>query len=549
MKIKSLIISILLLCMMALSVSAVTVTLNSPTNATILDSASVTFNVTSYGNTSSWDCELYTDETGTWTARETDSGVANNTATIFTTRAISEKAGGTAYNWNVFCDSTTDTGGSWGTGTTSNTSHANTAYSFGVDTTDPSITVNTPANLYWSTSGLILLNLTVVDNNALNCTLTSTMNSTSNSTQSSAAYAEQAYTNNTAFVFTGFDGIATKMEDNNTGAYTWSATCTDDAGNSGSVSSRTIWVDTTSPTAFIFNTSAWKTSKAGLSIANATTTTDYTPQIGWNMSYDLNFSRYRIRFYDTNYGNKTYVEKTITSSSTLFTNISTLVGDTSYLILITASDLAGNKVNMTVKNYKYSTDSTGRSLQSGWSVIMNTGMDKNMSDYLSQTEATTISYLNGTNEFVSHVSGGSNGGTNIPAGEAVFIYLGSAGTYTDAVWNTTAIATTQNMTNQSNTDWNIMCNRDSTNTNEKTLQDIDSYINCNGVGAECGAGSNNATNVDFMSTFDFTATSNQWTPYMANLSINNGTEVDYGACTWMFANTAVSTQEINWSAI
>ena len=65
MKIKSLIISILLLCMMALSVSAVTVTLNSPTNATILDSASVTFNVTSYGNTSSWDCELYTDETGT----------------------------------------------------------------------------------------------------------------------------------------------------------------------------------------------------------------------------------------------------------------------------------------------------------------------------------------------------------------------------------------------------------------------------------------------------------------------------------------------------
>ena len=527
MRNKLLFLSILTLILLVGMVNAAnTTSLTSPVTTTIVNSP-VTFTFNISGDASTYSCVLWTNESGTWAERETDSGVLNNTATSFSARTITESTGA-VYIWNVLCG-------------TSDWAASNST--FGVDTTDPSITVNTPADNFWDIDGLNNITLTVTDNNANNCTITSTMNTTDNNTQSSTAYIPQAYTNATAFSFTGFDGISTKMSDNNTGAYTWSVSCDDDAGNTATVSSRTIWVDTTAPSAFVFNTSLWKTDN--INLWNATTASDYTPQIGWSATTELNFSKYEITYFKDAYGvynSSTDIRDDVTTRTTLTHSISTLAADTVYYILITAYDLAGNSVNMTTKNYKYSTTSIGHSLPSGWTTIMNSGNARSLSSYLNDSGATTVSYFNSTHEFVSHVSGGSNGDTSIPSGESIFLYMGSAATFADSVWNTTAVSSKMNLTNQSNSDWNVMCNRNSSQT-AISLQKLDNELN-----TATSPQNDTDINVSVMSYIDWDVPKN--IPFKANWSINNATSVKFGECVWMYLEeTTLSYQELDWNSL
>jgi len=521
---KTLFLSILtFILMLGLVNAANTVNLMSPATSAIVNSpVTFTFNIT--GDSSSYSCVLYTDENGTWVEKETNSGVANSTATSFSARTIGEITSA-SYKWNVLCDAT-----DW----------AAANYTFGVDDTDPSITVNTPSDESWDTDGLINITITVSDDNPNTCILTSTMNTTDNATQVSTAYSAQSYTNATAFSFTGFDGIATLMADENTGAYTWSVVCTDDAGNSDSVSTRTLYVDTTDPTAFVFNTSLWQTDNVQL--WENTTASDYTPQIGWQATTELNFDRYRIRFYKDTLGNETFVEKNISTRTTLYTAMSTLVSDTVYHILITAYDLAGNSKDMTVQNYKYSTTSTGHSLPDGWVSIMNSGNARNLSDYLGFSSATTVSYFNKTHEFTSHVSGGSNGAISVPSGEAVFLYMGSDTTFSDSVWNTSAMTSSYLLRNESNSDWNVACNRNGSQSTV-TLQRLDNSLNTAVAGAPQ---SNTNSNVTYMSYVDWTTPVN--VPFKANWSINNDTSVKFGECAWMYLGAEAGlNQTIDWN--
>ena len=545
---KKLIIYTLLFTMLASLACAATVVNLDPTsvleNATVSSSQTIQhgFNVT--GNQSTWTCLLYSTENGsngagTYRAITTDSGVANNSNTLFSSRGNVAETVGVTNIWNVFCSGATDTTGAWGT--VSN-------YTYGVDVTDPDVTINEPSNGDWYTSDTgVLINLTVVDNNVNTCVLGSNLNvSTNNSGNYVSTYETYSYTNNTAFAFTLINS-SNAWEDNNTGTYLWTYTCTDDAGNEASLGSNyTFFVDTVLPTAFVFNTSLWETTNS-IPILNASTCTDYTPTVGWDITTELNFSKYEITFFDTGYGvynSSTDIRKDVTTIASTSTAIDSLAADTTYVILITAYDLAGNQRNMTVIPYAYTSDSTSRNLYDGWNIIMNTGNAMNLSTFLTDSSATYVSYFNSSHAFETHISGGSYGGRNIPYGDSVFLYMdGTTGQMEDLVVNTSAGGTKYNITNATASDWNVACNRNATGT--ATFQELDLY--CNG-GTYLAVASLNVTYLDYFNAS--ASTGNKFIPYIANWSEeNNETALSYGDCAFMEVGIPEAFIEIDWSVI
>lgn len=538
---------IMMMCIASITL-ACTVTLDglgTLTNNSMQSTQSVTPNFIVNGNTTTWKCKLYTNMNGTngpgtWREVVTDSNAANYTnVSDFGTYVLSETVTD-LYKWDVFCNSTTDIAGCWGDDGNTTDSNASVAYGstmdFGVDTTDPTLTI-TPADGYWQTGNMIL-GATVIDNNAAYCVLTTTMNYTGNRTQTSAAYDAEAYTNNTVFNFTGFTTTNTNMPENNTGAYTFSVTCNDTAGNTGSISTRTVYMDSTSPSAF------WLLDLATnvIDLPNASTATDYNPQVTWNTTTELNFSRYVIFNGSTNLDN-------VTSISTLSLNVSTLPVDATTIFSIIAYDLAGNSVTATVTGMPdtYTTDSTSRTLASGWNTIMNTGNAITLGTYLNNSGATYTSYFNSTHGFQTQTSGGTTyEDTSVPSGEAIFVYMTAADVYEDLVLNTSAAWTKYNITNETSSDWNIVCNR---NTSDSySFQQLDSYLN----------GDNSATpqnitnaNITYFSFYNNSAsTGSKYIPFVNNLTMNNGTYLDYGDCVWLYKDPVITNKffEINWLA-
>lgn len=548
---KKLILITMLMFLVAISVALAANTVNLDpqgilANDSFQTSQSITYNMNVTGNDTSWNCILYGNENltngaGTWRAIETNSGVSNNTNTNFTTRSAVAEVSGLAYNWDVFCNSTADPVGLWGGGSNA-TVGADGAFNYSVDVTAPTVTV-TPADNAWNTDGIITITATTIDQNAANCTLASTINETDNSTQTLTDYTAISYTNNTAFNFSGFGDGNTTMADNGTGIYTYNVTCIDKADNSILVSSRTILVDSTAPTAFNFNLSEFKFGALNTTWINNTKATDFTPQVGWNATADDNFTRYRLRFYEDNLTSGTFIEKNVTTISQLFTSITTLLGDQTYRLLVTAFDLAGNSVNGSTTGYMYRTFSTGQSLVAGWSVLGNTGNAKTLSGFLNDTGASTACFLNATHDFQCHTSGGSLGAISVPTGQAYFVFLDAAGTNSDLLVNETALGLAiSNITNQSETDWNIACNQDSADTDGFTFQEIDLNVNGNATDVLYN-------NITRMSYYNSSVTSNQYIPFRNNWTVNNATAIGLAECTWMFIDRAVITEQtVNWSA-
>ena len=551
---KKLIITLLMfLCMVGVGLAANTVNLDPEgilANASYQDSQTITYGFNVTGNASTWSCTLYSNENGTsgagtWRAIETDSGVSNNTNTNFTTRLNVAEVSGLDYVWDVFCNATEDSTGVWGGG--SNTSAAgSTSYNYSVDVTAPTITA-TPADAQWDTDGYIIIGATVVDDNADSCILYTTINATDNATQTYGAYptGSQSFTNNTQFNFTGYTGTDTKVNDNGTGAYIYYVVCNDSAGNSGNTgSNRTIYVDTTAPSAFDFNTSLW-TTDGGYAWSNNSYTSDWTPTIGWNATTENNFSRYRLRFYEDNITSSTYVEKNITSRTTLSTAMSTLSGDTTYYLQVTAFDLAGNSVNATTTSYVYNSLTIPHTMYSGWNIFENIGNPKNLSLHLSETGGTTACFYNTTKEFECCTSAGeASCGTDVTSGDAVFIYMSAAGTYNDAVLNSTALdATTSDLTQVSGqSNWSIACNQDHADTNGFNFTELDYTLNGNGTDVLYN-------NITLMSLFNMSGQSEPYVPYVNNWTGYNGNvATDFGECVWMF-NDNNGTTTLNWSAI
>ncbi len=399
--------------------------------------------------------------------------------------------------------------------------------------------------------------MNITDTNAAQCVVASNLNTSSNNTGVySTTWNTTTYTSKTSYTIGQMDG-SYDWADNNTGAYLWTYSCNDSAGNIVSLGENyTFYIDSTDPTAFIFNTSLWKTDN--ILLWNATTATDYTPQVGWTVTTELNFSKYEIYFYDTNYGNATYLNVNESTKTTLSINISTLAADTDYLILITAVDLAGNRRNMTTINYKYSTDSTNRALSAGWNIVGNVGNAMTLSAILNYTGATTVSIWNSTHEFQSHVSGGSYGTTSVGAGDTVLIYVAADTTFSDLIWNTTAVSEeAHNITNQTASTYNLVMMRD--DDDDKLIGDLDKYLNCNPVGEGCSLGANNATYVDYFSAYNNSASAGSkyvsfvanWTTLSSSADVNmTDLSLGFGNTVWLYLDGTEKTYiQMNWTAI
>ena len=522
----------ILMCV-SIVMAAPTITLNAPGNNTYDTDGDLVFNYTAVGNVSTWTCNLNTDDTGTWAERETDSGVINDTSTLFTRNSISDRK----VKWNINCTDPNNAGNKLNSG----------FYYVTVDTISPVIDVVAPKDNSWSTDGYVQWQINVTDNNADSCVLWTNLNATTNSTGSYVAKETVSYTNDTVFEY-AFGNVTNKWHDNGTSDYIWNVVCNDSAGNSNTLTSNyTLLVDATSPGAFKFLTSDWQTS-GGLSLYNASTSTDYTPQIGWEYSVEANFDRYRIRFYNTTLGTGGFVEKNSSTqgsaSANLTTDMSTLVGDKDYFIWITAYDLAGNSVNTTISDYRYSTISQGRTLGSGWNVHMIQGNTLSLGQLLNSTGASTVSYYNSSHQFTSHISGGSNSGTSVPYGEAYFAYMGSASTMSDMVRNTTSKVGSFNITNQTSGAYSLACNRNLTT--GYSFQKLDYYFNGDGSSVV-------SQNVSRFSFFNSSAATNyKYIPFLYNWTFNNETIMNYGDCSFFELNEAVQTKgwlEIDWLSI
>jgi len=558
MKKGIIIIQIMMLILVMSLASAATVVTLDPTsilsNATFQTSSTVTYGVLVTGNQTTYDCDLYTTENGsngagTYSLKVNNFPVSNNTNTTFVSRtAVADAVGSTAYVWNVYCNGVTDVTGAWGLASEDKN------ITFGVDITAPVIVLYNPSSngAWYTDDSAVRIGLNVTDTNANTCTLQSNLDVTNdNTTTFNTAFENYDYTSETAFNF-AFVNASQDWGDDATGLYKYTYNCSDDAGNTAELGSNyTFFVDTVAPTTFVLNTSLWKTDNVAL--WNATTATDYTPQIGWGLTTELNFSRYLVCYYNDSYSDTSTTCKNITTKTTLATNITTLDADEDYWINITAYDVAGNSRSMTTSNYKYSTDSTNRALKAGWNIIGNVGNNLTLSQILNWSGATTASIWNSTHEFQSHVSGGSYGTTSVGAGQTALIYVATDTTFSDLVWNTTAVApntaiTVSNSTDAgSNSAWNLVMNRAAAS---KTVQAMDSYMNCNTIGAGCTAAANNATNIDYMSVYNNSANIGaKYISYVANWSINNATPLTYGDTSWLYVNSAASSISVNWSAI
>ena len=311
-QIKTIMLSMLILLLGAMSVFALTVTLNSPTSTWETSGSSV-FNFTPDAEVSSipW-CAIYTNSTGTYKSEANYTNVVNGTPFV---RGLGlADSTGLSVVWNAICYN--------GSAEVSDSGN-NT---FGVDSNLPTITLNSPASGSYIDATLTNLSITVSDSSNLeacvmwsNISGTWALNKTFASVTSGSIY--------------GFN-----LSSSSDGNYVWNAVCNQTSGDSTTSSNFTVTVDTTAPLDI----------KMGVP-TNNTFSTDNTPTIGWNQTTEINFDEYVV-YLSTNLSDlsDTVIAPihitTITSNTT---TITTTLPDDTYYIWVEASDLAGNAVNVT----------------------------------------------------------------------------------------------------------------------------------------------------------------------------------------------------------
>lgn len=116
-----------------------------------------------------------------------------------------------------------DTGGNWNVSQTT---------SFTIDTRPPVITLNSPANNTWTSTGTPVFSVTATDNIALSGGCNLTVDNT--------RIAAGTWTNNTAFTMSN----STTLTD---GTHYWNVSCADTIGNSNTSATRTLKIDTVRP--------------------------------------------------------------------------------------------------------------------------------------------------------------------------------------------------------------------------------------------------------------------------------------------------------------
>ena len=281
---------------------------------------SVNFNFTANSSVATLSyCALYANNSGTMALKANYTNVANGTPQV-SGISINDSNQLNTWGWNVTCNNGT-------------ADFSATVANFGVDGAVPSVTLDSPANAYYSTTASFIINFTPTDtSNPLDCDV---------STNLSGSWA----VNQTARNWVSGSKIGFNVSSAGEGQYKWGVSCNDSASNRVYSQNRTFIVDTLVPDPIRI-----------LAPLNATFSGNVSPLVRWNQTNDANFDKYilLVSSNSTMYNPfMTLTISTITLNSTVLS--SSLGDDKSYYIQIQAYDLAGSYTNSTQVNYTLDT--------------------------------------------------------------------------------------------------------------------------------------------------------------------------------------------------
>src|SRR3990167_1410292 len=277
---------------------------------------SVNFNFTANSSVATLSyCALYANNSGTMALKANYTNVANGTPQV-SGISINDSNQLNTWGWNVTCNNGT-------------ADFSATVANFGVDGAVPSVTLDSPANAYYSTTASFIINFTPTDtSNPLDCDV---------STNLSGSWA----VNQTARNWVSGSKIGFNVSSAGEGQYKWGVSCNDSASNRVYSQNRTFIVDTLVPDPIRI-----------LAPLNATFSGNVSPLVRWNQTNDANFDKYilLVSSNSTMYNPfMTLTISTITLNSTVLS--SSLGDDKSYYIQIQAYDSAGSYTNSTQVNY------------------------------------------------------------------------------------------------------------------------------------------------------------------------------------------------------
>ncbi len=206
---------------------------------------------------------------------------------------------------------------------------ANATVNFTIDTKNPAVRLDSPANYTWSTASFTA-SFTPSDANLGNCTLYHNFTGVWQS--------NVTVVNAVSGASNSFSAITV-----NDSLFVWDVSCNDLAGNSAfNGSNFTARIDTASPTAFNLT-----------SPANNTLSSNLTPTFNWNRTIEANFANYTLQI--SNGSNFETINYTAISAVRTEANATvTVATDKTWFWRAIAFDQAGN--NFTSGYFNYTTD-------------------------------------------------------------------------------------------------------------------------------------------------------------------------------------------------
>ncbi len=358
------------------------ISITSPSDNQILNSSTVSINVTVKRGASQFGCDIYTNDTGSWAVEQGSFVAQNNTATISSKVITSPNV-----TLGVRCHES-DNGNIFGWSDN---------ITVAIDIDDPAITINSPAdnsffNVVSITNSSVTINLTVVENNEDSCTLR--INGTDNATEN--------YTSGISFdlSFNASDGV-----------YLWDILCNDSIARTTETTNRTITIDSVIPTI-----------NRNINYSFIGTCKDFTVEFNSSEEVNLTFTygttsmAQTHRVVETDYARNQTVNLTFneTYETNFFTNA-------------TICDRAGNcndtHTEMTIPSPV--------SLCEGWNLWSIYDTTINMSDLLIDTQSDFVYWWNNTPQewvFVAPAST-TRGSVNLGIGNMIHVF-----TSTNVTW-------------------------------------------------------------------------------------------------------------------
>ncbi len=367
------------------------ITLISPSNNGYSATSTILFNYNVTGDSDTYTCQLYSNDTGTW-AEEAGGNIATNSSNETTSTVISENKG---ISWNMRCSEKANSNiYGW--------SQAN--YTIIVGTTNPSITILSPAddlyvkNTLNSTgqySSRIYLNVSDINPDACFLKINSTLNNTNNNISA------ETYTDGTPFY------LEFNVSDGN---YDWNVTCNNSVGRSAVTTVRSLNVDGVMPTlsSNINYSSSQPNCKA------------FTVEFGFSEDVNATFT------YNTSLGSNSFNEVDYSTNQT-FNLVFNSSYETDFFTNVSVCDRAGNCNS----SFPFMIVSAPIPLCTGWSIWSVYDTAISLTNVFSNSTADFVYYWNNTGQswIYASAAGSLNADYEMGIGDVVHLYESTNTTY------------------------------------------------------------------------------------------------------------------------